>query len=268
MTAIDCFPVTCPDCHTPIGLSWSRNCLCANDMVPKGKILDLVSSQSKAQGLTLEAYRLYALFYAPISLIAYWAVWQGNIRKHIKFFKEILTKSRTIVDIATGDGSLTALALFRGSLKAEKVLCIDLSRDMLVRAQRKLRFSGVTLLRGDVDHLPLRSNSCDAMTCFGGLNSFPSHSSALSEFQRVLSPGGVLRGSALLLPKALWRRRLIYHWISKGYQSVIINEQDLLNSFENAGLSAVNTVRYGDVLLFEVQKPTVSPSTLQTQIAH
>jgi ubiquinone/menaquinone biosynthesis C-methylase UbiE len=228
--------------------------------IKNSNILDLVPRNRGSEenhALTLEAYRFYALFYAPISLMAYWLIWRGNIRKHIAFFRDILRFSDKVVDIATGDGSLTHLALFRGALRPKSLVCIDLSLDMLRRASKRIQQPQAILVRADVNFLPLAPESCDAITCFGGLNSFTSPLKALKAIAKALSPRGKMRGSALLLPKERWRQTIIHHWIKKGYQADILTVESLKKAIDQAGFVATGWETYGDVLLFELEKSPV-----------
>lgn len=224
-------------------------------MLRSGPWIDCHRPEDAASAGTEQAYGLYALFYAPIALLAYWIVWRGNIRRHIRFFRESLRLQTVVVDLATGDGSLTSLALF-GSEKARaaRIVALDISEAMLRKARRKLPPARATLVRGDVRRLPFAAGSVKLLTCFGGFNSFPSGLEAMREMARTLAPRGRLRGSVLLMPDALWRRRLIMRWIRKGYQSEAVAMGDFLDWTAGSGLELVGKERNGDVLLFDLKK--------------
>ncbi len=203
---------------------------------------------------TTRAYKIYAKFYAPVALLAYFIVWRGNILKHIAFYRNILEKHSVILDIATGDGSLTNLALFKGKIKPKLVTALDISKDMLEKAQKKLPKKSTEFVVGDVMNLPYSTNSTTCITCFGGFNSFPSGNLAMQEIARILKPGGVVRGSVLLLPKSPWRQNLIRGWIRKGYQTEFVTLSIFKTWIEASDLSIGQFQFTGDVLLFELEK--------------
>lgn len=203
---------------------------------------------------TIDAYKLYSKYYAFIALLTYWVIWRGNLRRHIRFYRESLRYKKMVLDIATGDGTLTKIALFkRGHEQAVHVTAVDISDAMLQKAKAKMR-ERTTFLKADVADLPFTSLSQDLITCFGGLNSFPSGARALSELNRVLSNTGHLRGSFLLMPKAPWKQKLVRRWIEQGYQTCELS----LALFESwclqAGLDITHLEQHGDVVLFELQK--------------
>ena len=251
--ALSAFSLACPGCKQPYSFPLGAHCRCAVSLKSQNGIQEIISASTE-QEHTEKAYRFYALFYAPISLLAYLLVWRGNLKQHIRFFRDILKTSQNIVDIATGDGSLTKLAMFVGKARPAKLLCIDISEAMLGRAKRKLPRGVTALVRGDVENLPIASESCAAVTCFGGVNSFPSMVVALQEIHRIMTPDGVMRGSALLLPATAWRRRLIQHWIHEGYQTTTITNDTFSQAVQAAGFECRVSTQYGDVLLFELVK--------------
>lgn len=203
---------------------------------------------------TLEAYRFYSLFYAPIALLAYTWIWRGNIFKQIRFFRDSLHRNLHVLDLATGDGTLTRAALIKQKTYPKPHLTVlDISPDMLRKAIPKLP-AKTTVIQGDVMHLPFEANSQPLVTCFGGCNSFPSAEGALQEMYRILQPGGYVRGSVLLLPKAPWKQRKIHAWIEKGYQSEVIHLEAFVSWLHQAGFTLTSQFRMGDVLLFEGRK--------------
>jgi ubiquinone/menaquinone biosynthesis C-methylase UbiE len=193
---------------------------------------------------TIDAYRLYSKYYAFIALLTYWIIWRGNLRRHIRFYRESLHYSRKVVDIATGDGTLTQVALFaRGQEQAEHVTAVDISDDMRTE-----------FLKADVEQLPFGDCSQDLLTCFGGLNSFASGQRALSELNRIVSSNGVVRGSFLLMPKAEWKRKLVRRWIEQGYQTCELSVGLFENWCAHAKLDITQMEQHGDVVLFELVK--------------
>lgn len=204
---------------------------------------------------TKERYSIYAKFYPILALLAYYIIWRGNIFKHINFFSEGIKKNRgNWLDVATGDGSLTEIALKKSTLNYQKIIALDISKDMLVKAKNKLTKYGFIFLENDVQAIPLESESIDFISCFGGLNSFPSTKNSLNEMKRVLKKGGIIRGSALLNPSKKWRQDQVKKYILQGYQTQSFSLLDVKNDFKVCGFLEKESICIGDVFLFEIQK--------------
>lgn len=218
-----------------------------------GRWLSYVTQEGSMSGQSRRAYKLYSLCYAPLALFAYWIVWRGHLIKHIRFFRATLAKSRWIIDIATGDGTLTKKALFpMFQTQAEGLLALDLSESMLVQACKRLPSKKTVLVRADVLDLPFSSGSVQCLTCFGGFNSFQTGKEAMREVGRVLAPNGVVRGSVLLTPKKPWRRRVVDCFIRWGLQTEHVDRDIFAGWIEQAGLKVTECQQNGDVLLFEL----------------
>lgn len=249
---VPAWELQCPDCQLRFTSSTSIKTPHHCGFETEAPWIALTKIEDPVNLHTEKAYQTYSKYYAVASLLAYWIVWRGRLRRHIAFFRGLLQKSTDIVDVATGEGSLTDLALFRGAKKARSVLAIDISRKMLQRAAVRFRKKPVQLILADVQRLPFASQSLSAVSCFGGLNSFPSLPTALAELRRVLKPDGVLRGSFLLFPQSPWRQRLVRDWIAKGYQTVSLPESEFRAQVEASGFRFKHTERINDVFLFEL----------------
>lgn len=214
-----------------------------------------MSSNEVLNQKTKERYSLYAQFYPILALLAYYLIWRGNIFKHIRFFKELVRGKSIVLDIATGDGSLTAAALKPNkNTNIEKLVCLDISTDMLERAKKNLTSQKCEFIVGDVGQMPFQDQQFSVISCFGGLNSFPSIPQALKEIHRVLSSDGHVRGSALLLPESPWRQKKIHQWINEGYQTQTIEIPQFNSWIKEAGFQLTAETRIGDVLLFELKR--------------
>jgi ubiquinone/menaquinone biosynthesis C-methylase UbiE len=97
-----------------------------------------------------------------------------------------------VLEVACGTGistSFLANNLSKGSL----IQATDYSQDMLDLAERYYpKLPGVRFSQADAQDLDFSDNSMDAVICQFGLMFFPDKSKALSEFHRVLKPGGLL----------------------------------------------------------------------------
>ena len=107
--------------------------------------------------------------------------------------------SDLVLDVGCGAGLDTIVAAGR----AAKVVGIDFSLEMLRRAQLCLQESGlagkVTLLKAEVQSIPLLDASMDVALVNGLFNLNPFREEAFCELARVLRPGGVLYASELVL---------------------------------------------------------------------
>ena len=100
----------------------------------------------------------------------------------------------TVLDVAVGTAE-TALAI---SLRYPRVqiVGVDFSPAMLAVGKKKIAVRGpeakVILTAGDGRQLPIQSGSVDAVTISFGIRNMEERYLALSEFHRVLRPGGRL----------------------------------------------------------------------------
>ncbi len=147
-------------------------------------------------GATASAYRQWAETYDD----------PGNDLLHLDLpiIDEILDTlpTGTAVDTACGTGRLASRLAVRG----HEVIGVDDSPDMLQQARRQV--PGVSFIPGDLHALPLADASADLVTNALALTHVADLGPVLSEFARVLRPGGtaiisdvhpelVYRGSAV-----------------------------------------------------------------------
>jgi demethylmenaquinone methyltransferase/2-methoxy-6-polyprenyl-1,4-benzoquinol methylase len=122
-----------------------------------------------------------------------------------------------VLDIATGTGDMTILALEQGSCR---VVGIDLSRQMLVRAIAKTggnhNGSRFRALQGDALVMPFRDGSFHkSMTAFG-IRNVQDIAGFLKEVHRVLKIGGlfsVLEFSMPRFPPFRWIYSAYLNWL-------------------------------------------------------
>jgi SAM-dependent methyltransferase len=104
-----------------------------------------------------------------------------------------------VLDVPSG-GGVALRGLRRG--QGIEYVAADIATPMLERttaaAHRRQVADQVVTRVADVEELPFADASFDLVVSFTGLHCFPEPARAVTEMVRVLRPGGVLTGSALL----------------------------------------------------------------------
>jgi demethylmenaquinone methyltransferase/2-methoxy-6-polyprenyl-1,4-benzoquinol methylase len=96
-----------------------------------------------------------------------------------------------ILDLCCGTGDVL---LDLQAVSRSRIIGADFCHPMLVTAQRKALASGwpAPLIEGDAMELPLSDASLDAISIAFGFRNLVNYRAALTEFLRVLKPGGTL----------------------------------------------------------------------------
>lgn len=120
-----------------------------------------------------------------------------NCRKYYDaLFKNIIydyvKDAETVLDAGTGTGRF---ALFLAK-KGKKVVAFDQSAEMLEVAKKKSKEQGVSdmieFVQGDIESLPFGDKRFDAIVSIHVLVHFESDEKIISEFGRVIKPGGTI----------------------------------------------------------------------------
>ncbi len=99
-----------------------------------------------------------------------------------------------ILDVGSGAGQIIRHLLETARPDAQ-IVGFDLSYEMLKRARERLKSDRPAFVAADMLEMPFRDNTFDCITCGYVLEHIPDPFPGLSEFARVLKPGG----TALLL---------------------------------------------------------------------
>jgi demethylmenaquinone methyltransferase/2-methoxy-6-polyprenyl-1,4-benzoquinol methylase len=114
-------------------------------------------------------------------------------RRAARRFQPILTRpDAAVLDICCGTGDMTLALLHHRPAGAWPVLAADFARGMLSRGAKKFAGLGAVPLEADALHLPLRDASLDLIVTAFGFRNLANYAAGLSEFYRVLKPGGQL----------------------------------------------------------------------------
>jgi ubiquinone/menaquinone biosynthesis C-methylase UbiE len=135
---------------------------------------------------------------------------------------------QSILDVGSGAGQI-AKHLLKYADPGAQITCIDLSRQMLIRARQRLKSPVPSFVAADLSYLPFADESFDGVTCGYVLEHIPEPQMGLAEMARVLRPGGRM---FLLTTEdtfsGAWTSRL---WCCRTY-----NRRELMNLCESLGL--------------------------------
>ena len=113
-------------------------------------------------------------------------------------FREVLANpDAAVLDICCGTGHMTRALLKQRPRGARPILAADFARQMLSRGGNRFNSGKPGLpiaipLEADALHLPLRSASLDLVITAFGFRNLANYHDGLTEFARVLKPGGQL----------------------------------------------------------------------------
>jgi ubiquinone/menaquinone biosynthesis C-methylase UbiE len=114
-------------------------------------------------------------------------------RIEIRWLKRLLPLRPGFVALEAGCGRGAGAGLILKELRPSWVHAMDLDVKMIRTAKEYLSAEEqqrISLFVGDVSHLPVRANACDAVFGFGVLHHVLDWRAALAEIARVIKPGG------------------------------------------------------------------------------
>ncbi len=162
-----------------------------------------------------------------------------------------IRKGDHVLDLGSGAGNdcFVARALVG---ETGHVTGLDFTDDMLEKARnnvKKLGYSNVKFVKGDIEEIPLKENQFDVVISNCVLNLVPDKEKAFKEIFRVLKPGGhfcisdvVIRGE---LPKDLREASEMY----VGCVSGAIQKSEYLQIVKNAGFINVEIKKENHVII-------------------
>lgn len=112
-----------------------------------------------------------------------------------------IKKGDVVIDLGSGAGNDCFVA--RNEVGDEgRVIGIDFTEAMIEKARinaKKLDYSNVEFMYGDIDNMPLENNLADVVISNCVLNLVPNKEKVISEIYRVLKPGGHFSISDIVL---------------------------------------------------------------------
>ena len=116
-------------------------------------------------------------------------MWEEGSRKTIiPLLKNHLPTGNAVADLGCGDG-YGSYKLYK---EGYKVTGVDLSKDMIERAAKRLQTEGLNFTQGDLTKLPFAAESYDGIMAINSLEWIEVPHQGLEEMKRILRPGGKL----------------------------------------------------------------------------
>ena len=174
-----------------------------------------------------------------------------------------------VVDLGSGAGNDCFVA--RSLTGAEgKVIGVDFTPAMLEKARenaRKLGFTNVEFIEGDIDNNPLADNTADVVVSNCVMNLVPDKNLAFQETYRILKPGKHFSISDVVLkgqvPAELRESAELYAGCVSG--SLLI--EDYLDTVENAGFVNVSVQNERKIdIPSDLLKQALKPEQIQSYL--
>jgi SAM-dependent methyltransferase len=152
-----------------------------------------------------------------------------------------LAPGQTVLDLGSGAG-LDAFVARKVVGATGRVIGVDMTAEMVARARenaRKSGFENVDFRLGEIEHLPVRSNSVDVVISNCVLNLVPDKEQAFAEIHRVLKPGGHFCISDIVASRELpeWVKGIAEAYA--GCVSGAIPKEEYLQLIREAGFKGV-----------------------------
>jgi SAM-dependent methyltransferase len=167
-----------------------------------------------------------------------------------------IKKGDVVLDLGSGAGNDCFVARHETGPEG-KVIGVDFTPAMIEKARQnaeKLGFHNVEFRQGDIENLPLNSNSVDVVVSNCVLNLVPDKHQAISEIARVLKSGGHFSISDVVLvgnlPDKLKNAAEMYAGcVSGALQKEVYLEIIKLNQFKNITIQKEKVIIIPDEIL-------------------
>jgi ubiquinone/menaquinone biosynthesis C-methylase UbiE len=167
-----------------------------------------------------------------------------------------IKKGDVVLDLGSGAGNDCFVARHETGPEG-KVIGVDFTPAMIEKARQnaeKLGFHNIEFRQGDIENLPLNSNSVDVVVSNCVLNLVPDKHQAISEIARVLKPGGHFSISDVVLvgklPDKLINAAEMYAGcVSGALQKEMYLKIIKLNQFKNITIQKEKAITIPDEIL-------------------
>ncbi|MDO8516543.1 MAG: arsenite methyltransferase [Nanoarchaeota archaeon] len=144
-------------------------------------------------------------------------------------------------DVVVDFGSGAGLDCFIASKKVGekgKVIGIDMTEEMIKKAKqnaKKYNFSNVEFRLGDIESLPVESNSSDVIISNCVINLAPDKDKVFREAYRILKKGGKMYVSDIVLLGDLTKEQKNNNELLSGCVSGALQKEDYINKIKKVG---------------------------------
>ena len=171
----------------------------------------------------------------------------------------------TVLDLGSGAGNDVFVAR-RLVGEAGKVIGIDMTEAMIEKAMAnnaRVGYSNVEFRLGEIENMPVDSDSVDVVLSNCVLNLVPNKARAFSEIMRVLRPGGHFSISDIVTSAALPQRLRDVAAMYAGCVSGALKKEEYISVIERSGFAEIvvkrqRPVAIPDDILDEVQADEAS----------
>jgi ubiquinone/menaquinone biosynthesis C-methylase UbiE len=166
-----------------------------------------------------------------------------------------LTKQHHVLDVGCGTGETS---VYLAKAYSCKVTAIDLHPGMIAHAKKRIQDHGVPveLVQGDIQSLPFQNNTFDVLFS-ESVTVFTDLSKTLSEYARVLKPGGLLYDVEMTSNRKL--TPIEEEEVKRVYQiHHVPTEYDWVTGFKAAGFQKVELLSAQDLISQQTLIPDAS----------
>lgn len=161
----------------------------------------------------------------------------------------------TVIDLGSGAGNDCFVARKQTGEKG-KVIGVDFTPAMIEKARinaEKIGFHNVEFRQGDIEQIPVTSNTADVVVSNCVLNLVPNKAAVIKEIFRVLKPGGHFSISDIVLEGLLPAKWKEVAELYAGCVSGAIEKQVYIQLIEAAGFKNIN---------LQKDKPIIIPNDI------
>jgi len=174
----------------------------------------------------------------------------------------MIKKGDVVIDLGSGAGNDCFVARAETG-ESGKVIGIDFTEAMIAKARtnaENLGFNNVEFRHGDIEHIPVTTESADVVVSNCVLNLVPNKHNVFSEIFRILKPGGTISISDVVLtgdlPQKIKNAAEMYAGcVSGAIQKETYLELIQINGFKNLQIQKEKVISIPDDILLNYLNP-------------
>lgn len=176
-----------------------------------------------------------------------------------------IKQGETLLDLGSGAGNDAFIA---AKLVGDSgyIIGVDMTEEMIDRANQnkeKLQFKNVEFRFGEIEELPVDSDSIDVVISNCVLNLVPDKVKAFSEIHRVLKTGGRLTVSDIVISQELPEKIRGAAEMYAGCVAGAIFENDYIRIMQDCGIKNIDVVKKKNIIIpDEILEKYLSPQEI------